>query len=72
MPKRSKNINEITKSIKNSRDFFTFKYYKDESMSEEDKKRVEYVMIVMITRIKYTPLEIGNQILNDLYQRIDS
>lgn len=41
-------------------------------MSEEDKKRVEDVVIVMMTRIKYTPLKIGNQIIDDLYQRIDS
>lgn len=41
-------------------------------MSKEDKKKVKDVVIHMMTKTKYTPLEIGNQTPDNLYQRIDS
>lgn len=40
-------------------------------MSYEDKN-IEDDLIIMMTKFKYAPLQIGDQIPNELYQRIVS
>lgn len=50
---------------------FSFKFIKYGPLSAEDKTKVEESMLEMKEKFKTKPIEIGNTIVNDLYNRID-
>ena len=41
-------------------------------MNEEDKHKIEDVLIAMMAKFNTTPIEICNTISNELYNRIDA
>ena len=64
--KRSETLDEIFEYIRESKCMYRIKY---DNMNDEENNKIEYFIIFMITKIKYTPLEIGDSIPEELLSK---
>lgn len=67
--KKPQDIDEVCENIRNSVGLSGFHFIKYDALSNVDKKKVEEAMLDMMVTFKYTPIQLGKMILEDLYNK---
>lgn len=69
--KSPQTIDELCENIKGNVGMTCFKYIKYDTLETIDKENIEEAVLDMMATSKYTPLEFGNLVPNELYKKID-
>ena len=69
--KKPQNIDDVCENM-SCVGFNGFHYVKYDTLSNADKSKVEEEFLVMMVNFKYTPIQLGTMILEELYNEIDA
>lgn len=72
IPKQpTQNIDKVCDNIINLAGILGFKHVKYDSLERIDKDKVEQVVLNMMIKFKYTLVELGKEIPEELYSKMD-